>query len=1521
MFMKKILLSALICAAMTFSVFAGFELKNEYTKGQFTDVKESEWYAPSVESVYELGLMNGIGGGLFSPDTNVTVAEIITMTARARAIHDGETIRAAADGESWYAPYVEYAVSKGYVTEGKYTDAELDAPAKRYEVAVMFKGSMPDGYYTNINYVTAIPDVSEDKVYYNDVIAMYNAGILMGSDEKGTFYPENNITRAEVATMITRVAMPEKRVKKTTPVSGFDAYTIVETDRLFGSFETVASGWRLDNRGGIPRSAANSNGDFTVTDMMDNEGTALIREFNAVKEGKLVLETVVSVSGINTDGVFLEFRTSKGHPVYRIETKGSSFMYLNEDGTYSELYTFIDGEAKFYFNITLDLSNGTSTTYVNGSECGVKALAKADFNDVGSFRYGTTDESKATYAVSNVVKLTANYAVNDDFTFDETGAMPLGYSGENASKASGLEVKPGGYASKKFADVTGIVIAEAELLMVDGMSFTLADGNEALVEITVNNGKVYANGAEIYDYHSDIWYRLRLECDTNTGKALVKLNGRKIADTTFTASKANTITFANNGSENALYDTVRVYEKVIHEDYVPKPVVPKGTEKYTVGINICSLWRNGHHYGWAPITPYEEPVLGYYDEGSPESADWEIKYMVEHGIDFQSFCWFPDKKDGPLKELECRYQLHDGFMNAEYSDMMKYCLIWECANAKTPRGIENWKKYYVPYMIENYFKDSRYMTIDNRLVFCVFGAGNLNAADAFGSWQGTREAFDYLEEEVKSLGFDGMLYLALGTSNETLALMGFDASYAYSWSRDGYKVDHNKNSMIASYNVTDKMYTVPTVSVGFNDIAWWGGKRYPLMTVEDYRTTNKWVVEEYLPTYGTKEAWQNNFVMLSTWNEYGEGTYIMPSKNNGGFGYLDVLRETYTDEKADASVNTVPTDAQKERINRLYPAHHSLVKYQDYYKPELDESLYPCFYTIYANGDEEKSASTINNYKENGATLSGETKSDGYIVFKNVMELDLEIITKLKLKIKVPAGNQIEIFFITNKDKVWDAGKSFKLRSTSDEMTEYVIDTTDNPNWKNTLTEIRVDPAWSEGVAFEFESLAFMSDPIKKTFTVTVDGVDRKMKYPSATSETGEYLAAFDTISFPEICAAFFTWNKDEKSLKIEANKHSVTFILDKDTYIVDGVEKPLGFKLYELDSQPMIPVKKLCDALGYGFNETSEEVFVETTRKEYYDIINARKPGTWDFNLDGDTETWTSTFMSLAAQDGYLHCESMTSSTDPVLRAGTVGLLAEKYNKLEIRVRYKYDKAEPTRIAMFFLTNLDPTWNEDKCIRQLHESTDSKGEWVTYTFDLAEFPAWKDTVIQLRFDPFDAVGEMDIDYIRFVEDPNWIDPALRPFEIRNGDAEGETIEFESQNGTVSLMSEGENTAYQVISKPGKQWLYIYQNVTYKPKKAYTFEYDIKLADTDINPMLKNDTVVYINCNVQFNDPTSKTDHVVLSTPIRISDGWVHCTGKFTVPGASEVRTLDKFSVYSNPISDAGIAYYLDNVVVKEVED
>lgn len=34
------------------------------------------------------------------------------------------------------------------------------------------------------------------------------------------------------------------------------------------------------------------------------------------------------------------------------------------------------------------------------------------------------------------------------------------------------------------------------------------------------------------------------------------------------------------------------------EDYVPAPVVPKKKGDYVVGMNICSLWREGSHAGW-----------------------------------------------------------------------------------------------------------------------------------------------------------------------------------------------------------------------------------------------------------------------------------------------------------------------------------------------------------------------------------------------------------------------------------------------------------------------------------------------------------------------------------------------------------------------------------------------------------------------------------------------------------------------------------------------------------------------------------------------------------------------------------------------------------------------------------------------------------------------------------------------------------------------------------------------------------
>ena len=64
----KIILSAILAALLSASASAAFAKTNTYTDGQFTDVPAAEWYAKEVASTYELGLMNGIGGGLFDPE-------------------------------------------------------------------------------------------------------------------------------------------------------------------------------------------------------------------------------------------------------------------------------------------------------------------------------------------------------------------------------------------------------------------------------------------------------------------------------------------------------------------------------------------------------------------------------------------------------------------------------------------------------------------------------------------------------------------------------------------------------------------------------------------------------------------------------------------------------------------------------------------------------------------------------------------------------------------------------------------------------------------------------------------------------------------------------------------------------------------------------------------------------------------------------------------------------------------------------------------------------------------------------------------------------------------------------------------------------------------------------------------------------------------------------------------------------------------------------------------------------------
>ena len=168
---------AVIALAVCVSVCAaGFQKTLTYAEGTFNDVPAAEWYAKEVQGAYELGLMNGKGEGMFVPQGNVTVAEAITMAARACAAYAGEEIPAA-QGE-WYQMYVNYAIQKGFLEDGQFDN--FTRLAKRYEVASLFENAMPEGYYTAKNNVDEIPDVDAALPYENDLMKQYGFSATEG---------------------------------------------------------------------------------------------------------------------------------------------------------------------------------------------------------------------------------------------------------------------------------------------------------------------------------------------------------------------------------------------------------------------------------------------------------------------------------------------------------------------------------------------------------------------------------------------------------------------------------------------------------------------------------------------------------------------------------------------------------------------------------------------------------------------------------------------------------------------------------------------------------------------------------------------------------------------------------------------------------------------------------------------------------------------------------------------------------------------------------------------------------------------------------------------------------------------------------------------------------------------------------------------------------------------------------------------------------------------------------------------
>lgn len=1321
---------------------------------------------------------------------------------------------------------------------------------------------------------------------------------------------------AALALAITAAAEIASQVSKTvTTRKPRQAYELCYTNSLdeMHVLEGIESGWEIDNRAGMPKMTTENNG--IISDVMTDEHSRLLRYFNRVTEGKLDLQFSV-VYQYNFNGNVLRLSDEDNTDTYYLVTKENAFWLKNEAGELTQISDKFQQltDCNVLFRVIIDLDNCTSTTYINNQPCGTHPLTGSA---IRCLSFETLDETCNTTEVKGGY-IQANYAIYEDFSYPSSS---INCEFTNASQLSlnwDVLSLPSGVTTARSFDALGAKVSfNLNTYLANGSAgaFELCAGETAIVEISAKDGSLYANGRRLKSFTDQMWYHLRVEADTETQKAVIKLNNKIIDTVDFLAKKnyVDQIRFKNSGTTAILLDDIMVYNLL---DYViEEPVIPDGADDYTVGINVCSLWENGSHWGWSTISPYDDllPVLGYYDEGLPEVADWEIKFMVEHGIDFQAFCWYAPATNAPIKANS--KHLDNAFLNSKYGDMMKFCLLWEAANGAKPENSAAFRNYYVPFWIENYFSNPRYMTIDNRPVLAIFGANEL--IEKFGT--GLKAEFDYLREEVKKLGFDDMIILDCNGNQNDIAQYGFDGWYAYNWGTDGYSLEVNKAANIRAQQTRD-VYAVPTVSVGFNNVGW-SCSRHPLMTVADFKAANVWVKDTYLPTYANKDNsdkddWQDRFVMLSTWNEYGEGTYLMPCEGTNGFGYLDALRAVYTEDNAHTDI--VPTAEQLEQITHNYPQDRRVLRSNGYYTiPESSNKRVYDFtqqnaYQSYLSMCNLSSAVTVSANGTTFTTLPTGQSDDAILFLNEIMTSDLiaEDITRIRVVASgIPAGQSMQLFYATDGAS-YSEGNSIKVPSSTTAETEFLFDLGNRTTWRGDITGLRLDPLQINNTSFTIRSITF--ELAQELPSLYVNGVQISSPIYPENKDGVDYFPFDPGVSLINYhLYTYHEWDSTTQTLTLYRNGHSYQFIPGHDMVLVDGSDQTrLGGTVYLQDGIPMLPIKELAQVLGLHCARNGIDYDITTPEESLYDSAD----GIWIFNHPGNTRGWSAVNANIDFVDDCLRMNALQKSDgryDPILSIEQLNLDCSQYRTLEIRCRWSMSSAASDTLGFYFATSEQPGLSESKRVKHTI-GKDSDGYQIIQ-IDMSQNENWSGTLTQLRFDPFDSAGTMDIAYIRFVE-------AETEHVLLQENAESGENAFFSYNATVAIAEDPEahlNQCYHVTGTPGN-WLYTLKQVTFTPGTTYQIDFDVMLDSTGKNEASE------IFCNMQYLDASGTVDHLVKELRISKSDGWVHYSARYTIDSASTNRGNDQFTIYSNPKgnnNEKETAYYLDNVRVVAVPE
>jgi len=336
------------------------------------------------------------------------------------------------------------------------------------------------------------------------------------------------------------------------------------------------------------------------------------------------------------------------------------------------------------------------------------------------------------------------------------------------------------------------------------------------------------------------------------------------------------------------------------------------------------------------------PSWGYFDEANPAWCSKEIDLAADNGIDVFIYDWYWYEPFG----LYLQDGLEKGFLKAPNNHRLKFALMWANHNwmniHPTPytnvqekltdgRVSEQTWNVIADYIIEHYFKQSNYWKIDGKPYFSIFETTKF--IESFGSIEKAAAAMQLFEDKVKKAGFPGIHFNCIDqgiTDNalqhvlknkstaadafkalHTASITSYNFLYAYNLSKAGWPTASYKQAIDAN----TKYWA--TISEKYNSIEY-----YPNVTM-GWDVTPRLIQSDKFDTYkgypwtpifngdNTPEAFEsalikakafidsrsykNKIIILNAWNEWTEGSYLLPEKRTGT-KYLEAIKHVFGGE-------------------------------------------------------------------------------------------------------------------------------------------------------------------------------------------------------------------------------------------------------------------------------------------------------------------------------------------------------------------------------------------------------------------------------------------------------------------------------------------------------------------------------------------------------------------------------------------------------------------------------------------------